>query len=88
MIQFNEKTLLKKQKLFAILSWEQYSLRKLRVYCLHLISVKIQGLAGKFTVTEQLSLPGFDINTTSKAHNLPIDINKNVKCTNLGSVRN
>ena len=52
MIQFNEKTLLKKQKLFAIQSREQYSLQKCRVYYLHLISGKIQGLAGKSTVTE------------------------------------
>ena len=73
MIQFNEKTLLKKEKLFAILSREQYSLRKWRVYSLHLISGEIQGLAGKFTVTEQPSLPGFDINTISKAHNPPIE---------------
>ena len=48
-------------------------LRKWRVYCLHLILGEIQGLAGKFTVTEQPSLPGFDINTTSKAHNLPTE---------------
>ena len=52
MIQFNEKTLLKKQKLLAIQSREQYILQKWRVYCLHLISGKIQGLAGKSTVTE------------------------------------
>ena len=73
MIQFNEKTLLKRQKLIAVLSREQYSLRKWRVYCLHLILGEIQGLAGKFTATEQPSLPGFDINTTSKAHNLPTE---------------
>ena len=73
MIQFNEKTLLKKQKLFAILSREQYSLRELPVYCLHLISGEIQDFAEKFTITEQPSLPGFDINTISKAHNLPIE---------------
>ena len=30
MIQFNEKTLLKKQKLFVILSREQYSLQSLK----------------------------------------------------------
>ena len=63
MIQFSEKTLHKKQKLFAILSREHYSLRKWRVHCLHLISGEIQGLAGKFTVIEQPLLPGFDMNT-------------------------
>ena len=72
MVQFNEKTLLKKQKLFAICRGEQYSLRKWQVYCLHLISGNIQDLAGKFTLTEQLTLPGFNVNTISKAHNLSI----------------
>ena len=89
MIQFNEKTLLKKQTIFVILSREQYSLRKWRVYCLDLISGEMQDLAGKFTVSEQSSLPGFDIRTIPKAQNSQLkDINKNVKCTNLGSVRN
>ena len=60
MIQFNEKTLLIKPKFFAILSREQYNLRKWQVYCLHLISGEIEGLAGKFTDNEQPSLPGFD----------------------------
>ena len=70
MTHFNEKMLLKKQKLFVILSQEQYSLQKGRVFCLYSIS---QGLAGKFTVTEQPSLPRFNINTISKAHNLLIE---------------
>ena len=74
MIQFNEKTLLKKQKLFAILSREQSSSRKWEVFCLHSISSKIQGLVGKFTIiAKQPLLLGFDINTISKAHNLPIE---------------
>ena len=90
MIQFNEKTFLKKQKLFAILSREQYSLQKWQVYCLHLIPGEVQGLAGKFTVTKQPLLPGFDINTISKAHNLPIEryeqeckVSEFRKCTKL-----
>ena len=81
-----KKILPKKQKLFAILRREQYSLQ---VYCLHLISGEIQGLARKFIVNEQLSLPGFDMNTISKVHNFQLrDINNNVKRANLGSVPN
>ena len=49
----------------------------------------MQDLAGKFTVSEQSSLPGFDIRTIPKAQNSQLrDIKKNVKCTNLGSVPN
>ena len=52
MIQFNEKTLLIKQKLFAMLLREQCNLQKWQVYCLHSISGEIQGLAEKFTIIE------------------------------------
>ena len=73
MIEFSEKTLNKKQKLSVILSLEQHSLQKHHAYCLHLISVEGQGLSGKFTVTEQPSLPGFNTSSISKAQNLPIE---------------
>ena len=55
MIEFNEKTLNKKQKLSVILSRDQYSLQKHRAYCyqphIQQYTVKRQGLAGKFTVS-------------------------------------
>ena len=73
MTQFNEKTSNKKQKLTVILSLETESLRKEHVFCLHLISKEIQVLAGKITVFRRPSLSGFDINTVSKAEDLPIE---------------
>ena len=57
--------------------------------CLHLISGEIQDFAEKFTITEQPSLPGFDINTISKAHNLPIErYEQECKVSEFRSVRN
>ena len=54
-----------------LLAQEQHSLWEQRVYCLHSISDKIQGLAEKYTVTKHRLLPGFNINTISKVQNLP-----------------
>ena len=73
MTKFNEKTSDKKQKLSVILSRETQSLRKEHVFCLDLISKEIQDLVGKFTIIRQPWLSGFDINTVSKAENLPIE---------------
>ena len=73
MTKFNEKTSNKKQELSVILSWGTHSLRKENAFCLDLILKEIQVLAGKFTVIRQPSLSGFDINTVSKAEDLPIE---------------
>ena len=73
MTKFNKKTSNKKQKLSVILSRETQSLRKEHVFCLDLISKEIQDLVGKFTIIRQPWLSGFDINTVSKAENLPIE---------------
>ena len=73
MTKFNEKTSNKKQKLSVILLRETQSLRKEHIFCLDLISKEIQVLAGKFTVIRLPSLSGFDINTVSKAEDLPIE---------------
>ena len=72
MTKFNEKTSNKKQKPSAILSQETQSLRIEHIFCLDLISKEIQVLAGKFTLFQR-----------RKTFQLR-DINKNVKCTNLG----
>ena len=73
MTKFNEKTSNKKQKLSVILSRETQSLQKEHIFCLDLISKEIQVLAGKFTVIRQPSFSDFDINTVSKAEDLPIE---------------
>ena len=59
-VTFNEKNKLKKQKFFAILSWEPYSLQKWQFYCLHLISRQNTRLVGKLpTVTAHQSNPHY-----------------------------
>ena len=73
MTKFNKKTSNKKQKLSVILSRRTQSLRKEHVFCLDLILKEIQVLVGKFTVIRQPWLSGFDINTASKAEDLPIE---------------
>ena len=73
MTKFNKKTSNKKQKLSVILSRETQSLRKEHVFCLDLILKEIQVLVGTFTVIRQPWLSGFDINTASKAEDLPIE---------------
>ena len=45
----------------------------MHVYCLHSISGEVQDFTGKFTVTEHPFIPDFDINTISKACNLPVE---------------
>ena len=72
MTKFNKKTSNKKQKLSVILLRETQSLRKEHIFCLYLILKEIQVLAGKFTVIRRPS-SGFDINTVSKAEDLPIE---------------
>ena len=73
MTKFNEKTSNKKQKLSVILSWETQSLQKEHIFCLDLISKEMQVLVGKFAIIRWPSLSGFDINTVSKAEDLPIE---------------
>ena len=67
---------------------ECQSLQKECVFCLHLISMKIQVLAGKFTIVRQPAFSGFDINNNiSRAEDFQLRdiISKIVKCMNLGT---
>ena len=73
MTKFNKKTSNKKQKLSVILLRETQSLRKDHIFCLYLILKEVQVLAGKLTVIRWPLFSDFDINTVSKAEDLPIE---------------
>ena len=88
MTKFNEKTSNKKQKLSLMLSPETQSLQREHIFCLDRSDFEGNTSLGGKIYHHQVALVvrGFDINTLAKAEDLPQlrDINKNVKCTNLG----
>ena len=91
MTKFNEKTSNTKQKLSLMLSPKTQSLQKEHIFCLDRSDFEGNTSLGRKIYHHQVALVvrGFDINTLAKAEDLPQlrDINKNVKCTNLGSVQ-